>query len=364
MTGTVPFPSLTLAAWLHDLSPFLVRWSQNGGLRWYGLSYALGFVIAWVVLRELVRRGRTHVSQTFIGDALMYMVVGVVVGGRLGYVLLYEPSILTQVSRSFPFWGVLRMTDGGMAFHGGFAGVVVASLLLTARMKREHAALAKESFGTRFRHLTDLLAPSCTIGLGLGRVANFINGELLGKIVAQPGSPAPWWSVRFPQELYEHRDMVYSPEQRSLLDRTLLRFGGEEQSLSRVFETLHHATGTTKTELARDLAQVISARHPSQLYQACFEGIVLTAITFWAISRKATPGFVGAWYLIGYGVLRVVAEFFRLPDTHFAVARPFGLSRGQWFSAAMVVAGVLMLIWLRGKPRVLTGDVAPQAGVA
>lgn len=334
----------TLAAFFHDLNPIALDLGFIT-LKWYGLAYAAGFVIAWLILRWFSRRGITPLSVVGVTDAMLALVLGVVVGGRLGYVLVYSRDLLTDFSARFPWWGALDISNGGMASHGGIVGVVLACFWVARKAERTDG-----SRGTSVLHVIDLTAIACTFGLGLGRVANFVNGELLGKIVAYPGQKAPWWAVRFPQEFVERRnESRLTPEQHielySIAERYTARGGairGGDDAYDAMLRLLHNSRFTARHELIARLEPLISARHPSQLYQAFAEGILLTMVLWiiWRVPRK--PGVVGAWFLIVYGVLRVITEFWRLPDAQFGDdGRPFGLSRGQWLSVAMVVVGAV-----------------------
>lgn len=335
-----------MLAWLHDLSPFLLRISGEFGLRWYGLSYALGFVIAFVILRWLGKRGATLIPPERAGDAIMILVIGAVVGGRLGYVLFYAPSMLWTFSPSFPWWHVLAVNDGGMASHGGMIGVFLACCYLT------RGFVAPD--GTRvgkmpLLHMLDVTGFLATPGLMLGRLANFVNGELLGKIVAMPGEPAPWWAVKFPQEFLEGHDASAqmtpeAAEERTRAIAAIVRSAGYDGDLATGYRRVLEKIQGGNTELANALVPWISARHPSQLYQAAAEGLVIGAALwiFWRVPR--TPGFVAAIFLIGYGVLRIVTEFYRLPDAQLAVQRIAGLSRGQWLSVGMIVCGTVVAV--------------------
>ncbi|CAG0988563.1 Phosphatidylglycerol--prolipoprotein diacylglyceryl transferase [Phycisphaerales bacterium] len=332
--------STTLAAWLHDLSPFLIRFGDGFGIRWYGVSYLAGFLSAWWMLRWFSRSGLTPMTPQRLTDAMLALVVGVVVGGRLGYVLFYRPDLIGDFSSSFPWWGVLRLNEGGMASHGGMAGVIIAAFVVARGGKDSKGVAAPR---VPVLHVLDLLAIACTPGLFFGRLANFVNGELLGEIVAKPGQPAPWWSVKFPQEAYTSQ----APEGqvaalRPILDPYRLPGEADEVVYERVMHVLHSG-GTAARNVAAKLGPVISARHPSQLYQAAAEGLVLGAL-LWAVWRRPRkPGVVGCWFLLAYGVLRVLTELIRLPDAHLHVQRYLGLSRGQWLSVAMVAVGVVAL---------------------
>ena len=240
-------------------------------VRWYGLMYLLAFVQFWWLGKhriqtqpQLAKAGWT-VQQ--LDDLLFYGVLGVVLGGRLGQVLFYEPGF---------YWShpleILAVWKGGMSFHGGFLGVLVAMALYARKLQRN------------WLEITDFIAPLVPLGLAAGRIGNFINGELWGR-VADPALP---WAMVFPQ-----------------------------------VDAL--------------------PRHPSQLYQAGLEGLLLFLI-LWKYSARPRPvSAVSAVFLIGYGALRFVAEYFRTPD-----AGIFGhseiVSMGQWLSLPMCVAGIVLLL--------------------
>ena len=239
-------------------------------IRWYGLMYLLAFLqFWWLGRRRILARPQSGWTLEQLDDLLFYGVLGVVIGGRLGQVLFYEPGYYA----SHPL-EIVAVWKGGMSFHGGFLGVLAALTLWC----RKHARGWLET--------SDFVAPLVPLGLLAGRIGNFINGELWGR-VADPALP---WAMIFPQ--------------------------------------------------AGDL----QPRHPSQLYQCGLEGLVLFG-GLWLYSGKTRPcGAVSAVFLMGYGIFRFVAEFFRNPDDGI-----FGLSEvismGQWLSLPMVAAGVIMLVW-------------------
>ena len=240
-------------------------------IRWYGLMYLAAFLQFWWLGKrriesqpQLAQSGWT-VAQ--LDDLLFYGVLGVIVGGRLGEVLFYQPGYYF----AHPL-DILAVWKGGMSFHGGFLGVLVAMALYA---RKTHRA---------WLEITDFIAPLVPLGLAAGRVGNFINGELWGRVC----DPALPWAMVFPQ-----------------------------------VDTL--------------------PRHPSQLYQAGLEGVLLFVV-LWIFARGARArGAVSGVFLVGYGSLRFVAEFFRTPD-----AGIFGLSEvismGQWLSLPMVAVGVAMLV--------------------
>lgn len=237
-------------------------------IRWYGLMYLAAFALV-VILGRMRIRSQPWVSITTrdLEDMLFYGVVGVVLGGRLGYVLFYKAAeYLHDPIRIFFVW------EGGMSFHGGFLGVILAMLWFA------------RSRGRQWLEITDFIAPLCPLGLGAGRVGNFINGELWGRASELP------WAMVFPQA----------------------------------------ADGI--------------ARHPSQLYEFFLEGLLLFALV-WIYSRRWRPlGAVSGLFLCGYGVLRFLVEFTREPDQHLGLLA-LGLSMGQWLSIPMVVAGVGLIVW-------------------
>lgn len=373
---------MTLAAWLHNLDPYAIRLWGDFGIRWYGLSYAAGFVIAWLVLRALARRGRVLIPPQRVGDAIITMALGAVVGGRLGYVLIYRPELLWTFTPRLPWWGVLDIASGGMASHGGIVGVILAAWRVSKGWKSQEPGIGPEVTGDAAKqhsrkprpvssrhplapspspprygrvpllHVLDCAALVAPFGLFLGRVANFINGELLGAPVAAPGRPSPWWSVKFPQEvLSEHAPDLSHEQVERLLDlanrAALPSDEGFEAKYGRLVERIQNGAG----DLARELEPLLSARYPSQLFQAAAEGIVLGAVLCVVWRRPLAHGVVGCWFLIAYGAMRILTEVWRLPDGHLQVARIAGLTRGQWLSAAMIVAGFAFLVPILRRAR-------------
>jgi phosphatidylglycerol:prolipoprotein diacylglycerol transferase len=364
---------LTLGAWLHNLSPFAWEISEGFGLRWYGLSYAAGFVVAYLLMRTLAGRGLIQIPKDRVADAMTLLILGVILGGRLGYCLVYEPALLISFSNSFPFWSFFALNKGGMASHGGMVGVIIACAIIAKGFRNERGELVGR---TSTLHVMDVMALCATPGLFFGRVANFVNGELLGKVVAMPGQAAPWWAVQFPQEMFSasmdkggHRPPL-TAEQAIALQRLIDAHRGtaatDEQAFQRVVDLVQKGPSETSRRVAEQLAPLISARHPSQLYQALAEGLVLgvALLIIWRVPRA--PGVIASWFLIIYGVLRVVTEFWRLPDAQLAVQRIGGLSRGQWLSVLMVVAGLALLRFsltrVKRVPGLLGGWGASKSG--
>ncbi len=266
---------MPLAYWVHDLSPFLIKFSENVGLRYYGLAYLAGFLASGWLLHLYWKKGRSPFGWNTITDLMTYIVLGVLLGGRLGYFLLYQ----FQTLRADPF-AIFRVWEGGMASHGAFLGVLIA-LWWWGRQRQ-----------VPLLQVGDVIVPTVPVGLFFGRVANFINGELWGK--PTDGT----WGVIFAR--------------------------------------------TDPTKLPR---------HPSQLYEAGLEGLVLLAYLQWRFwgsdTARTRPGQLSGEFLIAYAVVRMIGEVFREPDAPLM----FGLSRGTFYSVFPIVGGV-WLIWRARKYQV------------
>jgi phosphatidylglycerol:prolipoprotein diacylglycerol transferase len=237
-------------------------------VRWYGLMYLAGFVaFLWLGKRRAAAQSWHGMSAQDIDDLLFYGVLGVVLGGRLGQVLFYEPGYYLAHPAE-----ILAVWKGGMAFHGGFLGVLVAM------------GLWARKGGKTFFQVTDFIAPLVPLGLMAGRLGNFINGELWGR-VADAALP---WAMIFPR-----------------VDNL--------------------------------------PRHPSPLYQAAGEGLLLFVVLWFYSARQRAVGAVSGMFLVGYGALRFLAEYFREPD-HGIFGLSYVVSMGQWLSLPMVLAGFWLLL--------------------
>ena len=243
-------------------------------IRWYALAYIAGLLCGWQYCLRLAKRPPNMVTPKDIDDFMVWATLGVVLGGRLGFVLFYQPE------HYFANPGeILQVWKGGMSFHGGLLGVILAMILYARR------------HGTGFFPLADIVAAATPIGLFFGRIANFINGELWGRTTDVP------WAVIFP------------------------RAGPEP-------------------------------RHPSQLYEAGLEGLVLFAVTALLIFRYDAlrrRGLISGVFLVGYGLSRIVAETMREPDSYIGFLT-FGTTYGQWLSLPMVLYGVYLIWTARSRP--------------
>lgn len=271
--------------WVHDLSPFLVRFADNplgiDGIRYYGLAYLAGFIGGWALLRIYDRRGKFTIDADARATLMTAIIIGVLAGGRIGYMLMYDLAAFIENPLL-----LFRIDQGGMASHGGFIGVILALFWFAQR------------HDCSFLRLGDVIATLAPLGLMLGRIANFINGELWGKVSTVP------WAVIFPGS-----PASYDPQSASYLP---------------------------------------DPRHPSQLYQAAMEGALLLAYLQWRFWKtRPSAGQVGGEFLLGYGLLRIIGEIFREPDASLIL----GISRGQFYSIFLIVAGGCIIALARKHQR-------------
>jgi len=235
-------------------------------VRWYGLMYLAGFAASWWLGARRIAQGLSPVTRLQFDDLLFGSIVGVILGGRLGYVAFYKPAYyLSHPLEVFAIW------QGGMSFHGGFLGVLVAMLFVARRHR------------LRWLDVMDFIAPLVPLGIAAGRLGNFINGELWGRV-----SDVTWAMV--------------------------FRGAGS------------------------------ASRHPSQLYQMALEGLALFALLWWFSGKPRPRGQVSALFLLGYGAFRFATEFAREPDDFLGLLA-LGLSMGQWLSLPMIAAGIGLFAW-------------------
>ncbi|WP_444928767.1 prolipoprotein diacylglyceryl transferase [Microbulbifer sp. SSSA002] len=237
-------------------------------VHWYGLMYLTGFVAAWWLALRRSAKPWSPVIKSEVEDLILYCAIGVVLGGRLGYMFFYNFPQLLEDPLS-----LIRLWEGGMSFHGGLIGVILATVLYARKI------------GTTFPALIDFVAPLVPIGLGLGRIGNFIGQELWGRETEGP------WGMVFPRD----------PE--------------------------------------------LLVRHPSQLYQAFLEGLVLFALLWWFSSKPRPRLAVGGMFVMFYGIFRFLVEFVREPDGHIGFDLFGWMTRGQLLSLPMIIAGIALLVW-------------------
>ena len=242
------------------------------------------------------------------------LALGVMIGGRVGYATFYQPA-LWGFDGNFPFWRMLMFHQGGMASHGGMIGLIVASWLFSRKYKQS------------FAHVLDLAAFSVPLGLFFGRIANFINGELYGR-----GPTAVAWAVKFPQEIVH-----WNREKLQKLDPILAMIPQGDS-----YDDLITAIQQGNVEVANAIAPLLMAKHPSQIYQALLEGLILFIIMAWVWSKPRRPMVIGAMFCMVYAILRIIGEQFRQPDAHIGFEW-LGMTRGQWLSVILFAAGALLL---------------------
>ena len=263
MTAGIPFPAIDPVA--IEIGPLVIRW--------YALAYIAGLVLGWRYCRYLGRRAPSPIAPEVFDDLLLWATLGVVIGGRLGYVIFYNPGYFL----AHPLQ-ILMLWQGGMSFHGGLLGVTVSIILFCRRR------------GVPMLTVGDIVAAAAPIGLFFGRIANFINAELFGRVTDVP------WGVIFP--------------------------GGGPQP-----------------------------RHPSQLYEALLEGAVLFGLLYLLAERGGLRhrGMMIGCFLGGYGLSRFIVEFFREPDAHLGPVLGI-LTMGQILSLPMIMAGIAVAAWARRRP--------------
>ncbi|RYV02290.1 prolipoprotein diacylglyceryl transferase [Shewanella sp. OPT22] len=239
-------------------------------LRWYGFMYLLGFIAAMILLNRKADKSNGLWTRDQVSDLLFYCFLGVILGGRIGYVLFYQFDYFI----SDPMY-LFRITEGGMSFHGGLIGVITGMLYIAWKQNRHFFAVG------------DMVAPVVPIGLGAGRIGNFINGELWGRVTDVP------WAMVFP--------------------------GGGPLP-----------------------------RHPSQLYQFALEGVALYLLLYWFSKRTKKEGAVSGMFLVGYGVFRCVVETVRQPDAQLGYYLGF-ITMGQILSVPMILIGLYLIMRNKGQ---------------
>jgi phosphatidylglycerol:prolipoprotein diacylglycerol transferase len=295
--ATMSAPSIPAVApgslgnhWMHDLSPIALDLGFFQ-LRWYSLAYLAGILLGYMYLRRLIKQPGAPMATRHADDFVFYVTLGIIFGGRLGYVFFYQPAFyLANPLKSLQIW------DGGMSFHGGLIGSTLAVLYLARKNKLS------------FLRVGDYACMCGPFGLFFGRMANFVNGELWGK----PTDAA--WAIRF-----QEQSGVWGPP-----------------------------------------------RHPSQLYEAALEGLLLFAVLwvlFWYTRARYKPGMLAGVFIFGYGLARFIVEYFRNPDDHLTdLAMRTGLSMGQWLTIPMLLLGLYLIVTSRRRDPIVVSE-SGAAGV-
>ncbi len=261
-----------------NINPVILHITDTFQIRWYGVMYLVGFAAGWVLLRLRTKSLPGWETTDKLNDLLFYVALGVILGGRIGYMLFYAlPDWLAHPTELFKIW------QGGMSFHGGLLGVVVATWYFSRR------------FQDPFWVIGDLIAPVIPIALGAGRVGNFINGELWGRVTDVP------WAMVFP-----------------------------------------HAGPLP--------------RHPSQLYAVLLEGVLLFTLLWIYSSKPRKRGAVAGLFLLGYGCIRIFEEFFRQPDPQYGYLAFGWLTMGQLLCLPMILVGLLLMVCPARTPKTTLQD--------
>jgi phosphatidylglycerol---prolipoprotein diacylglyceryl transferase len=330
-----------LAYYVHNLDPFIFKIGPWGP-RWYGVAYLLGFLCAYLLIQKNSRDGMLRLAPRLVSDLVLNCCIfGVLIGGRLGFCLFYEPRLL-GFDAQFPFWGVLKVWQGGMSAHGG----VLFTILTIAWFARKY-----RSQGASFVNIADASCMVVPLGLFFGRCANFINGELYGHPTTVP------WAVIFPSEIYAPTngkiDPAVSDKLRSVFDTLKLPIDWFQPDSGRAegLEILSRRLIAHDPQAMETVVKILPARHPSQLYEALLEGLLLFLLC-WIIGRRwRKDGMASAAFLTFYPIMRIIGEQFRVGDTP---QRIFGmeLSKGIVLSVPMFLAGAIYWAYfiVRSKP--------------
>jgi phosphatidylglycerol:prolipoprotein diacylglycerol transferase len=302
-----------VAYYVHDLNPLIFRLWDNVGPRWYGLAYVLAFACSYALFRLLAKRGYTDLPLAKVGDFITGAALfGVIVGGRFGYALFYKPEMLRAPM------SILRVWEGGMSSHGGMLGLLAFTFYYAWRHK------------VSWMNLADNLVVTAPLGLFFGRCANFINGELYGRATNVS------WAVQFPKELTEN---VGEAERAIIACRQI---DPSLNSSDAIVAAVRH-----QPQVKEVLRGILTPRHPSQLYEAFFEGIVLFAILWLVRARMRQPnGVLAGLFLICYAIFRIGVENFREPDATLIA----GFTRGQFFSFFLIAIGLAFVIAAKLRP--------------
>ena len=303
----IPFPRI---------DPVALELPGGLAIRWYGIAFMVGFFAGYLLMRRLARDGYVPMEQDSVGDLLFMFILGVILGGRLGYILFYDfPTFAANPAR------IIRIWEGGLAFHGGLLGALTAGWWFSRKHK------------VPFLRLGDGLALAVPPAILTVRIANFINGELYGRVTTD----AVPWAVRFPTDPAAAR-LLGTTGAGSMRERELLI----EQAY--------------RTGLWDQVQAQVPLRHPSQLYEALAEGLLLGLVLWglyaWTRKRgiRLAPGTLGGVFMLGYGLIRSFLELFRQPDAQFTDAGdPIGtvlgpLTMGQTLSLGMIAVGIVLVV--------------------
>ena len=350
----------------HQLDPFIIQITETIGLRWYSMAYISAILFVYWAGRFLIQKKRIVLPLDKLGDMVIYGALGAVIGGRLGYCLFYSPDLFLSFDfsgpqwwKQFPFWGALKIHQGGMSSHGGIIGLLISVLIYAYRWR------------VSFFYLMDLGAIGGAFGIFLGRIANFINGELYGRVV----EGQTWLAVRFPGEvlLWAGNPKVYKEQLLSLKDivvsinSTVL----EVSSVERWSEWVNKASidsvyseyvsymcylvyqAAYSSPVSGMLEPLLSLRYPSQLYQSFFGGFLPFVIMALLSFKLKKPGVMSLLFIFSYLFFRILTEFYRQPDAEIGF-QFLNLTRGQWLSLVFYIMSFVYAYFVFKQKKVLS----------
>ncbi len=322
-------PLSILAYYVHSLDPYVFK-IGSWGPRWYGLAYLLGFLCAYLLIKKNSRDGMLRLNPALVSDLVLNSCIfGVLIGGRLGYCLFYQPSLL-GFSSEFPFWGVIRVWDGGMSAHGG----VLFTILTLIWFGRKYRAQ-----GGNIRNIGDASCMVVPIGLFFGRCANFINGELYGRVTTAA------WGVKFPSEITSPTNSTIDPGVYDKLLDLLTRISppinfSRPDPTGQAIDYLRLHLAQHDPKILDAVANILPARHPSQLYEALLEGLLLFIICYTIGRLWRKDGMASGAFLTFYPIMRIIGEQFRVGDTPIPILG-MEISKGVLYSLPMCLGGAL-----------------------
>ena len=348
--------------YFHQFDPFLIQFSENVGIRWYGLAYLFGFLLCYLFLSYFYKIKKTTLTPAQSSDFIFWIALGVILGGRFGYVIFYDPELLWSFSSSFPYWKALFIQEGGMASHGGFIGVLCTVFIFAKRNQ------------IKFLHLGDMMSISAALSLFFGRLANFINGELYGRVCDKCSV-----AVQFPSEMYEW--VKTSPQKLAPMGNLIESLGWKIQgnggistesvvisealwqkwlnslsvqpwlsnNINYYVSRLILEVQNGNQEVISFLENYISFRHPSQIYQSLLEALIPFIILLSLfLKKKLSQGVIMGLFVFLYSVGRFIGEFFRMPDSHLGY-RWLDLTQGQWLTVGFFLLSLGYLFWIYKK---------------
>ena len=340
-----------MAEWtyFHNLDPFIFSFSENIGIRWYGMAYIAGIFCCQWFMFWLLKKNKTPLNKKDISSFMTYLIFGGLIGGRLGYCIFYQPDLWLKFSSSVPFWGILEIHKGGMASHGGILGLFIASWIFSHKK------------GYSLFHLLDLIVFGGGVGIIFGRIANFINGELYGRVIEGksllgvqfPNEITSWyyyWSeekLRSLKTVVSKLKSIKNPYRKGEIAPSEALWeaiiSGKNRFLEETVSTLNRISSYVEDnnlEVIVALKEVLPVRHPSQIYQAILEGLIPLLIVLWMWRKPIKSGWIAGAWGTSYFLMRIVGELFREPDAHIGIGF-LGLTRGQWLSVLGLLVAVI-----------------------